>query len=179
MPAFRSPFKSVAEDPGPTHRLQMCRLATAEIASMDVSALELQRGGDSYTVDTLKALHAAHPGTELTFIVGADVAAHISSWREPRELLALARFAVALRAGAEPREPEKIRAALDPLVSANNAPFRGLRFLDMPVLDISSSLVRERVRSQLAIEELVGPAVATYIATHGLYRAASTAADAA
>jgi nicotinate-nucleotide adenylyltransferase len=178
MPAFRSPSKSVEEDPGPEHRLRMCRLAVADTGGLDVSALEIERGGPSYTVETLRALHAAHPDTQLTLIVGADVAGTLSAWREPAELLALAELAVALRAGCEPREPQKIRSSLNPLLSGS-APYFGLRFLGMPAIDISSSSVRERVRRGVAVEELVGPAVATYIAAHGLYRDTAAEAQAA
>lgn len=177
MPAFRSPFKSVEDDPGPGHRLQMCRLAVADAGRLDVSALEVERGGPSYTVDTLRALHAAHPDAQLTLIVGTDVAGTLTAWREPQELLALAELAVALRAECEPEEPQRIRSALDPLLSGS-APYFGLRFLRMPVIDISSSLVRERVRRGVAIEELVGPAVATHIAAHGVYRDTTAEAQA-
>jgi nicotinate-nucleotide adenylyltransferase len=172
MPASRSPFKPVEEDPGPEHRLRMCRLAVADAGRLEVSALEIERGGPSYTVDTLRALHAVHLDTQLTLIVGADVADTLSAWREPSELLALAELAVALRAEYEPGEPQEIRSALDPLLSGS-APYFGLRFLRMPVIDTSSSSVRERVRRGVAVEELVGPAVATYIAANGLYRDAT------
>jgi nicotinate-nucleotide adenylyltransferase len=174
MPAFRSPFKPVEEDPGPEHRLRMCRLAAAEAEGVSACALEVERGGPSYTVDTLRALHAAHPDSRLTLVLGADVARTLTAWREPRELLELAELAVALRAGSE---PEAIRAALAPLLCAGQAPRHGLRFLEMPVIDVSSSLVRERIRRGLAVADLVGPAVGAYSAAHGLYRAAATGAQ--
>jgi nicotinate-nucleotide adenylyltransferase len=155
----------------------MSRLAVADSGRLDVSALEIERGGLSYTVDTLRALRAAHPDTQITLIVGADVAGTLTTWREPHELLALAELAVALRAGCEPETPQRIRRALDPLL-CGSAPYFGLRFLRMPVIDISSSSVRERVRRGLAVEDLVGSAVATYIAAHGLYRGATAEAQA-
>lgn len=170
MPAFRSPFKPLGEDPGPEHRLAMCRLAVADDAALGVCALEIERGGLSYTADTLRAIAAADPDTNLTLIVGSDVACTLPAWREPRELLALAALAVALREEAEPREPEKIRTVLAPLLPRGGAPHDGLRFLTMPAIDISSSRVRERARAGLAVAELVGPAVSAYIADHGLYR---------
>jgi nicotinate-nucleotide adenylyltransferase len=116
VPAGTSPFKadgdgtgekrggsSGREDPGPRHRLAMCRLAVADQHGLDVSAVEVERGGLSYTVDTLRAIHATHPNAELTFIVGADTAGTLGSWREPGELLALAHLAVAARAGTARR----------------------------------------------------------------------------
>lgn len=161
MPARRSPYKGAAEDPGPEHRLRMCRLAVAGQPRLSASALELQRPGPSYTVDTLRVLHAEHPETELTFLVGADVVRTLPEWREPRQLLELAELAVALRdAGGE----HDVRRALVDLPRAR------VRFLAMPPLRVSSSLVRERVRAGEPIDALVGPAVAAYIAEHGLYR---------
>lgn len=178
MPAFCSPLKALEEDPGPEHRLAMCRLAVADSAALDVCALEIERGGRvggvgavSYTVDTLRALDAADPDIHLTLIVGSDVARTLPAWREPRELLALAELGVALRAEAEPQEPEQIRAVLAPLLSQGHAPHDRLRFLTMPAIDVSSSRVRERVRVGVPIEDLVGPAVGGYIAAHGLYSA--------
>lgn len=192
MPARRSPYKGAAEDPGPEHRLRMCRLAVAGQPRLSASALELQRPGPSYTVDTLRVLHAEHPETELTFLVGADVVRTLPEWREPRQLLELAELAVALRdaggdaqaGGAEGDDAglgdahedgarvgdahaggeHDVRRALVDLPRAR------VRFLAMPPLRVSSSLVRERVRAGEPIDALVGPAVAAYIAEHGLYR---------
>ncbi len=177
MPVRISPGKPVDDDPGPRRRLEMCRLAAAGFEGVDTCALEIEREGPSYTVDTLRALHAAHPHTELTFIVGADVARTLPSWHAHRELPALARFAVALRPGVEPEEVLEAVAAVSAQPGARlpgPEPFsRHLRmgFLNMPTIDVSSSLIREHVRCGLPIEELVGPAVGAYIAEHRLYRA--------
>ena len=169
VPANRSPEKSAAGDPGGEHRLRMCRLAIGDAPGLDVAALELQRAAPSYTVDTLRVLHAEHPHAQLTFILGADVARTLSAWREPRELLALAALAVALRAGAGDGAAEsdsrELRRALAALPGAR------VRFLEMPPIAVSSSLVRERVARAEPIAELVGPAVAAYIDAHDLYRA--------
>jgi nicotinate-nucleotide adenylyltransferase len=175
MPARLPPHKHTAEDPGAARRLQMCRLLAERARGVDVSALELERAGPSYTVDTLRALRAAHPETRLTFVVGADIARTLPAWREPRELLALAELAVALRAGSAAGEVEAELAAL----RGAPAPEGRVRFLKMPPVEVSSSAVRERVRRGEPIEELVGPAVAAYIAAHGLYRAPVPAAPAA
>jgi nicotinate-nucleotide adenylyltransferase len=177
VPARISPGKPVEDDPGPERRLEMCRLAAARVEGVEVCALEIEREGPSYTVATLRVLHAARPETEVTFILGADVACTLPAWHEAGELPALARFAVALRPGVEPEEVLAALAAppVEPVARPlAPAPFsRHLRmgFLNMPPLDVSSSLVREHVRRGLPIEELVGGPVATYIAEHGLYRA--------
>jgi nicotinate-nucleotide adenylyltransferase len=166
-PARLPPHKTAAADPGAPARLAMCRLLADRHEGLAVSALELERAGPSYTVDTLRALHAAHPRTSLTFILGADVARTLPAWREPRALLALAELAVALR----PRNASRdVSAALAPLLREVGKGAR-VRFLKMPPLDVSSSLVRERARRGQPIAELVGPAVAAYVDAHGLYRA--------
>ncbi len=166
MPARISPGKPLEGDPSsahPEHRLEMCRLAAADAEGVEACALEIEREGPSYTVDTLRALHDEHPDTELTFILGADVASTLPTWHEAAALPALARFAVALRAGGRP------------IIEPTHVGFPIVR-LHMPMIDASSSLVRERVRRGLPIEELVGRPVASYIAEHGLYQAQGLAA---
>lgn len=162
-------------DPGPQHRLRMCELAVRDHAGLSVCAIEVERGGLSYTVDTLSTLHHSHPQAQLTFIVGADTAATLGSWREPARLLELADLAVAARApsGAHPARGAHAgterRRVLD-VVAAIGADARRVRFLEMPEIDVSSSLVRRRVGAGEDVEQLVGPAVARYIAEHALYR---------
>jgi nicotinate-nucleotide adenylyltransferase len=172
VPAHTSPYKAAGEgervgpggwDPGPERRLAMCRLAVVGEDGLDVSAVEVERGGLSYTVDTLRAIHATHPNAELTFIVGADTAGTLRSWREPAELLALAHLAVAARAGTARRR------VLD-AVGEIGGDRADVRFLEMPTVDASSSMARARIARGEPIDELVGPAVAAYIAEHGLYR---------
>jgi nicotinate-nucleotide adenylyltransferase len=169
VPARISPGKPVEDDPGPERRLDMCRLAAARVEGVEVCALEIEREGPSYTVDTLRNLHAAHPHTALTFILGADVASTLPAWREASELPALARFAVALRPDIE-RHPDP--AGL-PVAHHHDPAGFPIVHLQMPMIGASSSLVRERVRRGLPVEDLVGPAVAGYIAEHGLYKTRS------
>jgi nicotinate-nucleotide adenylyltransferase len=166
VPAHTAPYKADGQGgereggraPNPKQRLEMCRLAAADAPGVSVCALEIDRGGVSYTVDTLRALHASHAETELTLIVGADVAGTLHSWREPAQLLALARLAVAARPGTpEPPLPDGVRASM----------------LEMPAIAVSSSMVRERAARGEPIEEFVGAAVAGYIAEHHLYRVAT------
>lgn len=163
MPAHGAPHKPDELDPGAEHRLAMCRLLVADADGPAVCALEVERGGVSYTVDSLRALRATHPDAELTFIVGADVASAIASWREPQAVLELAQLAVAARAGSARR---RVLAAVDALDEHAE-----VRFLEMARIDISSSMVRRRAVWGEPIEQLVGPAVAGYVAEHGLYRA--------
>jgi nicotinate-nucleotide adenylyltransferase len=186
VPADTAPHKSNAEggaDPGPEHRLRMCQLAIEGVEGLAVCAIELERGGLSYTVDTLRSIHAEHPDAELTLIVGADIATTLSSWREPGQLLELAQLAVAARAGAARQRVLDTLVAVKGHADVAKAP-QGMRsvaesqvrFLDMPTISVSSSLVRERVGRKEPVEKLVGPAVARYIDAHGLYRAGSEVA---
>jgi nicotinate-nucleotide adenylyltransferase len=179
MPAREAPHKPVGEDPGAEHRLHMCRLAVAGVEGLTTCALEVERAGPSYTVDTLRSMHAGHEGIQLTFIVGADAARTLPSWREPGELLELASLAVAEREGAGRDDVLRaVAAARSTLAtttttagSAEETP--GVSFLEMGTVEVSSSLVRERVANGEPVEELVGEAVAGYIAEHGLYRGGS------
>jgi nicotinate-nucleotide adenylyltransferase len=114
--------------------------------------LELDRGGPSYTVDTLRALAAREPGVEFALLVGADAAAELGSWRDAAALPGLARIVVLTRGGAQP--------APSPLV---------WRTLAVPALDISATDVRARVLSGAPVRWRVPDAVARYIAAERLY----------
>jgi nicotinate-nucleotide adenylyltransferase len=161
MPVARPPHKEVSDDPGPDHRVALCRRAADGDERLAVSTLEVERGGVSYTVDTLEALHDAHPEDELTFIVGGDIAADLASWREPERIASLARLAVAEREAAG-REVVAERLSAPPL------PVEAV-FLDMPRIEISSSEIRRRVRDGEPIRYLVPDPVAEYIGEHRLY----------
>lgn len=154
----------------------MCRLAMRGEDALSACALEVERGGPSYTVDTLRAIHASHPNAELTFIVGADTAATLASWREPAELLGLARLAVASRGGAD---RERVLDTVAGLVGGDHDARERLTarvgFLEMDAIEVSSSAVRERVSREQSLDGLVDPAVADYIHEHGLYHATSGA----
>jgi nicotinate-nucleotide adenylyltransferase len=161
VPVNIPPHKRLDDDPGSDHRVAMCRLLAQHEPRLEVSLLEVQRPGPSYTVDTLRSIHGSEPSADLTLIMGADMARTLATWHEPNELLTLARVAVAEREGAAQRE---IAAALSGLPIAGR-----LEFLDMPEIDVSSSTVRDRLAAAQPIDDLVPAAVAQYIARHGLY----------
>jgi nicotinate-nucleotide adenylyltransferase len=170
-PSLIPPHKPVIWDPGGEHRAQMCRLAGAREPRIEVCTVELERPGPSYTVDTLRSIHASHPDAELTLILGADMAATLDSWREPEEIVRLARVAVAQREGV-PRE--QVMSTLGPLGAGVQTDL-----LEMAPRDISSSQVRRALSSGQPIEPLVGAEVAAYIHEHELYgRAPATSANA-
>ena len=177
IPANVAPNKPVAhEDPGAEHRLQMCRLALAREPGVEASALEIERGGVSYTVDTLQAIHDEQPDAELTLILGADTARTLPGWREPARLLGLAELAIAER---DELDSQEVREALTAPAPAGAGLQPRMTLLKMDRIAVSSSSVRELIAAGEPASELVGEAVAGYIAEHGLYRAGAADAGAA
>lgn len=162
-PVATPPHKDAERDPGPHERLELCRLAIEGDGRLGVCDLEILRGGPSYTVDTLRELHARTPEDDLTFIVGGDIALGLPSWHEPEAVLGLARLAVAERSGAG---REDVSALMAERFAGAPQPV----FFDMPRLDISSSLIRRRVAQGLPIRYLVPHSVAEHIARGRLYR---------
>jgi nicotinate-nucleotide adenylyltransferase len=164
VPVHAPPHKAMEADPGPDVRVELCRLAVADVPGMEVASIEVERPGPSYTVDTLRALHDANPEDELTFIAGADQACGLPSWREPAAVLELAELAVAER---EAWRRDDVREALAGFPAA----LERVRFFAMPRVDVSSSLVRARVAAGRPIRWLVPDPVERAIAERGLYRA--------
>jgi nicotinate-nucleotide adenylyltransferase len=165
MPVAVPPHKEAAEDPGAAARVELCRLAVAGDERLAVSTLEVERGGASFTVDTLRELHDLEPEHDLTFIVGGDMAQSLPAWREPEAILGLAKLAVAEREGVR---REDIARRLDPLHDGDR-----VVFFDMPRIDVSSSSIRRRVAEGRPIRYLVPDAVAEAVAERGLYRQAA------
>ncbi|HWK15976.1 MAG TPA: nicotinate-nucleotide adenylyltransferase [Solirubrobacteraceae bacterium] len=161
IPARIPPHKPVEDEPGPEHRLELCRLAVDGDERFSVSDLETFRPGPSFTVDTLQELHATEPDNELFLIVGGDVAAGLPLWNEPERVLELARPAVAKRRGTP-------RARVDQALAGLRGGERAA-FFQMPRIGISSTLLRRRVRAGEPIRYLVPDAVERYIGAQGLY----------
>ena len=162
IPVFTPPHKPLDDEPGPEHRLELCRLAAAGDERLAVSDLETTRPGPSYTVDTLEELHAKEPDNELFLILGGDVAAGLPYWHAPERVLALAAPAIANRRGT-PRA--RAAAALSALPGGARA-----RFFSMPSIGVSSTMIRRRVRAGQPIRYLVPDGVAGYIDAKGMYR---------
>jgi nicotinate-nucleotide adenylyltransferase len=162
IPARTPPHKPVEEEPGVEHRLELCRRAVQDDERFQVSDVEVVRSGPSYTLDTLRELHSKAPDNDLFLIVGGDIAAGFADWHEPERVLSMATLAVAKRRGT-PREA--VKAALAHLKGGDRT-----RFFRMPRIDISSTLVRDRVGAGLPIRYLVPEPVEGYIAEKGLYR---------
>jgi nicotinate-nucleotide adenylyltransferase len=139
------------------HREAMVRLAIEGEPRFKLDRIEIERSGPSYTLDTVKALVAAEPGTEWVLIIGQDQYAGLHTWRDWQVLLGLVTLAVANRPGPV-REP-------DPEVQrfAHQA-------VPLPMLDVSSTAIRDEVAGGQDYRQLVPPQVARYIESHGLYQ---------
>ena len=161
IPARIPPHKPVDDEPGPEHRLELCRVAVGNDDRFDVSDVEIMREGPSYTVDTLELLHSREPESELFLIVGGDIAAGLQSWREPERVLSLATLAVAGRRGTS-------RAEVDDALSGISGGERA-QFFQMPTISIASTALRRRVRAGEPIRYYVPDAVVSYIDRHRLY----------
>lgn len=162
VPASVPPHKPVPDDPGAQARLEMCELAVAGDSVLGTSDAELRRDGPSYTVDTLRGLRDAAPDDELTLIVGGDMAAAFGTWHDPEGILALARLAVVERHDVD---RDEIAARLAAVAGAEGRH----AFFDMPRIDISSSLLRDRVRVGRSIRYLVPDGVVALISERGYY----------
>lgn len=138
------------------HRYLMTVIATASNPRFSVSRVDIDRGGATYTKDTLKDVKAAQPGAELFFITGADAVAQILSWRDHDELWDLAHFVAVSRPGH--------------VLNTDGLPREGVSQLEIPALSISSTDCRERVRAGHPVWYLVPDGVVQYIAKHHLYR---------
>jgi nicotinate-nucleotide adenylyltransferase len=151
VPAANQPLKQGQHAPA-EHRLAMARLLVAGDSRFDVDPVEIERGGLSYTVDTLTEFAARHPGAERFFLVGADVLDSFERWREPGRILELATVAVMQRNGDSVALRE------------------GMVAVPTRRVDVSSTEIRARLRAGLPVRGFVTEGVAAYIATHRLYR---------
>ena len=144
------------------HRLAMLRRALEGEAAFQVSRLELERPGPSYTADTLEALRDDRPEDELFFLLGEDALMDLPNWERPRRILELARLAVARRADSSPEALEEAERRLPGLGER-------LVWLKMSVVAVSATEIRERVREGQPIGGLVPATVEEYIRKQGLY----------
>ncbi len=163
VPVGQAPHRELVGDPGAEERLEMVELATADDERFEVSRAELDREGPSYTSDTLRALREATPDDELFLILGGDQASTLATWHEPEQVLALATVAVVERISWS---RQAIGIKLGRLQGE-----RGIRYLEMPIIQISSSLIRRRAAEGKPIRYLVPDKVAAYIESNGLYGA--------
>jgi nicotinate-nucleotide adenylyltransferase len=154
IPAAQSPFKPDAQPTPAPARLRLLRLALAGETWCEVDEQEIQRGGMSYTIDTVRDYARRFPAAQLFCLIGADHPPQLPQWRAAEELARQAEFVVLSRPGqADVPFP---------------APFRGRRLAGFP-LGVSSSQIRARVKAGLAIRHLVPETVGEAICNNRLY----------
>lgn len=136
-------------------RLEMVRAAVGGLDGIEASALDIDRGGESYTADTLRELRGLHPGAELLMVVGSDTAGGLDTWKRPPELRELATTVVAERPGPSGGRPPTGWPAVA---------------VEVPALDISSCDIRSRFADGRPVEALMPAAVIEIVRSAGLYR---------
>jgi nicotinate-nucleotide adenylyltransferase len=156
QPPHRSAAQAASED-----RLAMSKLAVDGESHLEVSDIEVKRGGTSYTADTLEELHSSLPDDDLFLILGWDAARLFSTWHEPEGVRALASIVIVGRPGMPPPTPDELKAAgLDP--------GRVVMCL-LPTPNISGSELRRAIAAGESVAGKVPPAVERYIAVHDVY----------
>ncbi len=143
----------------PEDRYLMTVVATASNPRFSVSRVDIDRGGPTYTIDTLRDLHALRPDAELFFITGADALAQILTWHDAAQVFELAHFVGCTRPGT----------TIDATTLAG-LPVDGVTMLEIPALAISSTECRERAQRGEPVWYLVPDGVVQYIAKRGLYQ---------
>lgn len=164
MPAGIPPHKKDKHLSSNTHRYNMTLLAINSNRHFFLSDMELKKEGISFTIDTIKYLKSLYIDTEIYFILGSDSLFQIDTWKDYQELLTLCHFIVAPRPNCH---NEKLENTVNTLNSLYNS---SIHIVEGPVLDISSSEIRDRVRKGLSISYLVPKPVEEYIYKHGLYK---------
>jgi nicotinate-nucleotide adenylyltransferase len=162
VPTGVAPHKRIDPEPGPAVRLELARVAAGDVPWLRVSPVEVEREGPSFAYRTLELLADEDPGSELTFVMGADVAAGLAGWKRPERVVELARIAIAGRPGFE--------AAADAVLGRLGAAERAVP-IEMPPVGVSSTLIRERVAAGLPIRWMVPGPVERLIEERGLYGA--------
>lgn len=154
VPAAVQPLKTTSTTAPAEHRLAMTRLLVEDDARFDVDAMEIDRPGLSFSVDTLDAFAERFPSADRFFLVGQDVLRTFDRWREPDRVRALATLAVLTREDQNPAIPLPAGAVA---VASRR-------------IDVSSTEIRARVAAGRSLKGFVPEPVAAYIAAHGLYR---------
>ena len=163
IPASIPPHKELTKNtPKAEHRLQMCKLAVADLPYVQVSNIELSRTGKSYTADTLKLLRESFPEDELFLLMGTDMFLSFDTWYHPEEITACATLAVAHRSQDDPEKLQKCAKKLKETLNANTI------LVENSFLPHSSTSVRAMLAFRAA-ESYLMPAVHAYIVKNDLY----------
>ena len=161
VPAGQPPHKADYTVSDPEHRYAMALLGTSANPAFQVSRIEIERAGPSYSVDTVRQLREMHaPDVEIHLIIGADEALDIPNWHEAESLLDMVRLVVAPRPGSDLAE---LKSRLPSRF------YTAMQFLPMLPIDISGTELRARIASGKSVRYLVPDSVEVYIRKHGLY----------
>jgi nicotinate-nucleotide adenylyltransferase len=160
MPTGQAPHRQIEPEPGAEVRFELTRAAVKDDAGLEASDLEIRSAGPSFTYRTLEMLSESGPEDELTFLMGADVAASLGEWREPERVVELARIGVAARPGTDTAKAEEVLGSF------------GARWdlVRMPQIGISSTEIRERIAHRRPIAHLVADGTRELIEEQELYR---------
>lgn len=159
MPCSTPPHKKHYAVSPAEHRFAMTLLATANNPSFRTSRLEIERGGISYTVDTLEQWRHLYPHHDLFLIIGADSLAHITTWKQSERICQMAHIIAASRPGFDLQSLHLPQSFCQKVY-----------VMEMPLLDISATDIRNRVRRGASIRYLTPESVVQYILKHQLYR---------
>ncbi|PIO79952.1 nicotinate-nucleotide adenylyltransferase [Streptococcus parauberis] len=152
MPEFKPPHVDTKETIEESHRLNMLKLAIEEVDGLEIETCELERKGKSYTFDTMKALTEQNPNVDYYFIIGADMVAYLPKWYRIDELVEMVQFVGVQR--------PKFKAGTSyPVI-----------WVDIPLMDISSSMIRDFIKKDRKPNYLLPQSVLTYIENEGLYK---------
>ena len=166
IPTKISPFKQGYTPTSDKHRLEMLKLAIGAHPRFELDPIEIERGGVSYTIDTVKAYQETEPTAQLYLLIGADSLKDFRKWKSPETLLDLVQLVVARRGGM----PEPDWRELEGLLSKERLEASQQLKLDVPAIEISSKDVRKRLEEGRTIRYLVPAPVEVYIREHQLYR---------
>lgn len=153
IPVYTPPHKNMKSDSTPEQRLELIKAAVKDHPDFHVSTIEYERRGPSYSIDTIRALKEEFTSSSFYFIIGGDMKAQLHTWKDIELLKKLVTFAVADRPGyfAEKMDED------------------GIQYIEAPLLDISSTDIRERMRLGKSIRYYVTEEVRDFIEKQGLY----------
>lgn len=170
VPASIQPHKQDRQLASGQHRMEMLALATGGHDAFAVSGDELDRGGVSYTVETLEQLNALHPADDLFLILGPDAFLSLPTWREPRRIVELAEIIAVERESLDDLSGDAFRGPLEALLGRERLDRVLAERVRLPAIGIRASDLRNAIASGKSIRYRTPRAVEQYIATHGLYR---------
>ena len=166
VPCDLPPHKDSSRLAPAAHRVAMLEKAIEDNPDFEICDIEIQRGGTSYSIDTVRHLRKQHPRNDLFFIIGSDSLMELHLWKDIKELLRLCRFVTFVRPGFDPKKASGKSLKLETSMSRDLVK----NVAAVHQIDISASDIRHRIAEGMSIRYLVPAFVEMYIAEHDLYR---------